>query len=175
MNFDLDSDTFQNSPMAEVYYAVRNELREDDGKKKSRSWHHRVALWVSWESHKIAAIDEGTQGDLLEMVGLPRTQKEFAQLIGVAPRTVRSYSLKHGGLVEMARTSGVQRVLGRYDLHALHALGMVASLPSPQAASDRRTFFTMRGFFTEKKDVTLLGTDLSKLSLEELEKLASNL
>ena len=160
MAFTVDSDAFQNSPLAEVYYVVRNELKEADAAKKKRAWHHRVALWVAWESHKIASIDEGTQGDLLQMVGLPKTQKEFAQVLGVSSRTLRNYAQDYSSYVETARATGVQRVLSRYDLHALHALGMMASLPSTQASSDRRTFFTMRGYLTDKTDITTGGEKL---------------
>lgn len=162
----INSDAFEDSPLATVYYNVLNELT---GKEKGRGriGQRRVALWVAWESHRVANITNedfananAHKVDLLTMVGLPKTQKAFAELIGVSPRTLRNYAKKHGHFVSLAQEMGVQRVLSRYDLPALHALGLSASTPDSRHSSDRRIFFTMRGHLVDKQDITSDGEKL---------------
>jgi len=164
-NSTINDPEFEDSPLATVYYNVLNELiRERTGKEeaggKGRLDERRVALWVAWESHRVAPIledDTARRIDVLTIVGLPKKQKEFATLLGVSARTIRNYAAKYGRFVSTAQEMGVQRVLSRYDLLALHALGLSAASPSYQHASDRRTFFTMRGFLVDKQDITSGG------------------
>lgn len=139
--FNIKSGEFENSPLAEIYYNCRSE-----------GYSHRVSLWAAWESHKSAAVEGG--GDLLKLVNLPRTQKDFADLIGVSSRTIRKYKTEHAALLETCRTTAFNRLLGRYRLPALHALGQSAATPDPKHASDRRIFFTMTGDLVDRQDIT---------------------
>lgn len=174
MNFDtvIDAEVFENSPLATVYYNVLNELKE--GKSgRGNMGQRRVALWVAWESHRIApVVDEddpdAQKVDLLTIVGLPKTQTEFAAWLGVSTRTIRNYANngRYAELISTARETGVQRVLGRYDILALHALGSSAATPQPNHSSDRRIFFTMRGLLTHKQDVNL-ATGSNGMTVEE--------
>ncbi len=172
----LASDEFENSPLATVYYNVLNELvtaRLGEGSTSKGSIHERrVALWVAWESHRIAPIleaDNAQKIDMLTMVGLPKKQKDFAALLGVSDRTIRYYAEKYGRFVSTAQEMGVQRVLSRYDLPVLHALGLSAATPDGRNASDRRTFFTMRGFLVDKADITSGGGRLGDPEAEIIE------
>lgn len=163
---------FENSPLAVVYYNVLSELiRERTGEEEARGNgrinERRVALWVAWESHRVAPIleeDNAQRIDMLTIVGLPKKQKDFAALLGVSSRTIRNYAEKYGRFVSTAQEMGVQRVLGRYDLLALHALGLSAANPAYQHSSDRRTFFTMRGFLVEKQDITSGGKEIQPIT-----------
>lgn len=149
--FDLNGDVFQDSPLAATYYHVLNEMKERDGRKKAA--HHRIALWVAWESHRVAATFEGEKFDLLAAVGLPKTQVAFAELVGVNPRTLRGYYAKYGHFVTTAQETAVSRVLAGYDIGVLHATGSSASVPDPRHASDRRLFAQLRGWLVEKQEV----------------------
>jgi len=162
---DFDSkikDTeFEDSPLAMVYYNVLNELvterlGESEKERAGKVEERRVALWVAWESHRIAPIleegDNAQKIDMLTVVGLPKKQKDFAALLGVSARTIRNYAAKYGRFVSTAQEMGVQRVLSRYDLPALHALGTSAANANHQHSSDRRIFFTMRGMLVDKSE-----------------------
>ena len=142
--FDLDSSLFNDYPLADVYYAVRNELKERDPAKKSRAAHHRIALWSAWEAHKTAKDNSGL--DLLKMVGLPSKQKEFAELLGVSARTIRKYQDEYAEFARTGQEMTFARLLGRYRLGAVEALGQVVTdLGHSQFAQSQRTFFTMTG------------------------------
>lgn len=167
MEFDTKSDDFQNSPLALVYYAVANELRERDPVKKKRPFHHRVALWAAWESHRVAPGTEATAGEFFSMLGLPRTQRGMADLLGVSPRTLRQYSMDYSEFVATAREMGVQRVLAQYDLAALHALGQVASLPEPSAVPGMRLFLHMRGLLPAEKADANVAVNSGGMTVEE--------
>ena len=160
-DFDINSPIFDNSPLATIYHNVKNELKLKMTTKRPPKWHHNVALWVAWESHKVApgALNVGS-GDLLKAVGLPAKQKDLAKLLGVDSRTIRNYAAKYGHFVETARADGVQRILSRYDLPALHALGVVATSPSGGIAAERKLFFQMRGMLpAEKIDANIANND----------------
>jgi len=158
--FDIESPTFQDSPLATAYYNIRAELRERDG--RSNASHHRIALWAAWEAHKTAQTDDGT--DLLSIVGLPKTQKEMAKIIGVSDRRLRTYAKQYSEYAIMAQDTAVNRLLMRYRLPALHALGRSAAGDSPQAPTDRRTFFTITGDLVQKQDVTSGGEKINPIT-----------
>lgn len=147
----VKSDVFEASPLAEAYWNVRHELKERDPKGKHRKWHDNVALWAAWESHK-GHVDTKTGKGLLERLGLPKTQKGLAQLIGINVRTLRGYDHKYGEFSSMARTVSLDKILARYDASALHALGVMASTPDYRTAPDRKTFLAVRGMLTPKGD-----------------------
>lgn len=164
--FSTRSDDFQNSPLALVYDAVANELRERDPAKKKRPFHHRVALWAAWESHKVAPGTEVVAGEYLAKLGLPKTQKEMAALLGVSPRALRQYAQDYGEFINTAKAMGVQRILAQYDLGVLHAMGQVATLPIPQATSERRLFWQMREMLpADKNDVTSDGKEIKGIQI----------
>lgn len=140
--FGLDTAVFEDSPLAAVYYNVKNELKERDPAKKSRAAHHRVALWAAWEAHKTAKDSKGVS--LLALVGLPSKQKEFAEFLGVSDRTVRKYRNEYGEFTETAQTMTFDRLLADYRLDAVRELGeVVTDKGHPQFAQSQRTFFTM--------------------------------
>lgn len=158
--FDIDSPTFQDSPLATAYYGIRAELQERDGRSKPS--HHRIALWAAWEAHKTDQTDDGT--DLLSLVGLPKTQKEMASLIGVSDRRLRTYAKQYAEYASMAQDTAVHRLLMRYRLPALHALGRSAAGDTPQSPTDRRTFFTITGDLVQKQDVTSGGEKINPIT-----------
>lgn len=155
--FDIESPTFQDSPLATAYYNIRAELKERDGRGKAS--HHRIALWAAWEAHKTAQTEDGT--DLLSVVGLPKTQKEMAKVIGVSDRSLRKYAKQYAEYAIMAQDTAVNRLLMRYRLPALHALGRSAAGDTPQSPTDRRTFFTITGDLVTKSqmDANVKETD----------------
>lgn len=153
MLFDLDNEAFDGSPLAEVYYNVLNELVERDGGRRKKE-HHRIALWAAWESHRVSAVFDGSRFDLLTAVGLPKTQRAFAELVGVNPRTLRGYYAKYGEFVTTAQEMGVGRVLAGYDVAVLHATGASASIVDSRHSSDRRLFAQLRGWLVEKHEVS---------------------
>lgn len=169
--FDASSEPFDNSPISTVYYNLRNEVNPRTKKK----YDHRIALWAAWESHKTVAVEgDNNPYDLLSAVGLPKTQKAFAELIGVSDRTIRKYRVNHSNLVEMAKHMGVGRILGRYDVNVLHALGQSASTPNFKHHADRKTFLTVQGYLVtqNKQDITTGGDKLT--SIDDAKKLVSS-
>jgi len=156
--FSTDSAAFNDSPLADVYYAVRNELRERDPAKKSRAAHHRIALWSAWEAHKTAKDNSGL--DLLKMVGLPGKQKEFAELLGVSARTIRKYQDEYAEFARTGQEMTFARLLGRYRLGAVEALGQVVTdKEHSQFAQSQRTFFTLTGDLVDKSETKNTETD----------------
>ncbi len=157
--FNIDSSLFNDSPLADVYYAVRNELEERDPKKEKRKWHHNIALWAAWEAHKTAKDNSGL--NLLKMVGLPDKQKEFAELLGVSARTIRKYQDEYAEFARTGQEMTFTRLLGRYRMGAVEALGQVATdKEHSQFAQSQRTFFTLTGDLVDKQDITSGGDKL---------------
>ena len=154
--FDANSEAFNDSPLAAVYYNVRNELEERDPKKKKRKWHHNIAVWAAWAAHKTAKGSDGVS--LLRLVGLPETQKGLAEFLGVSDRTIRTYAADYGEFIGTAQTMTFNRLLADYRLDAVQALGQVATDKlHPQFAQSQRTFFTMTGDLVDKQDITTGG------------------
>lgn len=147
--FDPKSDVFNNSPLATVYYNVRHELKEAEPNKRSKPSHHRIALWAAWEAHRTAKTETGQS--LLKLVGLPDKQHEFADLLGVSARTIRKYQKAHAEFARTGQEMTFNRLLGRYRLGAVQALGeVVTDKEHSQFAQSQRTFFTMTGDLVDK-------------------------
>ena len=160
--FGLDTAVFEDSPLATVYYNVKNELKERNGGRAAAA-HHRIALWAAWEAHKTAKDSNGVS--LLALVGLPVKQKEFAEFLGVTARTVRSYAEEYGEFAETAQTMTFNRLLADYRLDAVRELGEVATDKShPQFAQSQRTFFTLTKDFVDRQDITTGG---DKIEMEK--------
>lgn len=139
--FDANSEAFNDSPLAAVYYNVRNELK-DRNSGRSTAAHHRIAVWAAWAAHKTAKGSDGVS--LLRLVGLPETQKGLAEFLGVSDRTIRTYAADYGEFIGTAQTMTFNRLLADYRLDAVQALGQVATDKGhPQFAQSQRTFFTM--------------------------------
>lgn len=161
--FSIKKPIFEDSPLADVYYAVRNELKERDPVKKSRAAHHRIALWAAWEAHRTAK--DGSGLDLLGMVGLPSKQKEFAELLGVSARTIRKYQNEYAEFARTGQEMTFSRLLGRYRLGAVEALGQVVTdLTHSQFAQSQRTFFTLTGDLVDKQDITSGGDKIQPIT-----------
>lgn len=160
--FGLDTAVFEDSPLSTVYYNVKNELKERNNGRAS-STHHRIALWAAWEAHKTAKDSKGVS--LLALVGLPEKQKEFAEFLGVSPRTIRNYSEEYGEFIETAQTMTFNRLLADYRLDAVRELGEVATdKMHPQFAQSQRTFFTLTKDFVDRQDITTGG---EKIEMEK--------
>lgn len=141
VDFGVDTAVFNDSPLAAVYYNVKNELKERSG-GRSTAAHHRIALWAAWAAHKTAK--DGSGVNLLRLVGLPTTQKGLAELLGVSDRTVRNYGEEYGEFIGTAQTMTFNRLLADYRLDAVRSLGeVVTDKTHPQFAQSQRTFFTM--------------------------------
>ena len=139
--FDANSEAFNDSPLAAVYYNVKNELK-DRNNGRSTAAHHRIAVWAAWAAHKTAKGSDGVS--LLRLVGLPETQKGLAEFLGVSDRTIRTYAADYGEFIGTAQTMTFNRLLADYRLDAVQALGQVATDKGhPQFAQSQRTFFTM--------------------------------
>lgn len=154
--FSIKSEAFEDSPLAEVYYNLINEI-DDKGKKM---YSPNVALWAAWEAHRSAAT-VGRTKDWLKALGLPKTRKEFATLIGVSDRTIRKYARDNPELSRMAQNMSANRVLAEYRLPVLHALGKSASSADYKHAPDRRTFLTMTGDLVDRQDITTGGESVA--------------
>lgn len=155
VGFDVDTAVFNDSPLSAVYYNVKNELKQRNNGRAAAS-HHRIALWAAWEAHKTAKDSHGVS--LLRLVGLPETQKAFAEFLGVSDRTVRNYREEYGEFVGTAQTMTFNRLLADYRLDAAQALGQVATDKAhPQFAQSQRTFFTLTGDLVDKQDITSGG------------------
>lgn len=131
----LEDDAFINSPLAIVYYNLRNE-----------GYAHQVALWAAWVTHP--------DKKLRRSLGLPETQRAFAEWIGVSDRTIRKYAHKHEHLVEHAQRWMVNSILADYVPDALKAMGTSASIPNNYGTGDRRLLFEMMGVYKQKVDLT---------------------
>ena len=169
----ITSEVFETSPLAAVYYSVLNELVArrlgENSSSQGNITERRVALWAAWEAHKTAKDNSGL--NLLKMVGLPGKQKDFAKLLGVSARTIRKYQKEHAEFASTGREMTFNRLLGRYRLGAVQALGQVVTdKEHSQFAQSQRTFFTMTGDLVDKADLNL-KIDVSELSDEELEQL----
>lgn len=139
--FDANSEAFNDSPLAAVYYNVRNELK-DRNNGRSAAAHHRIAVWAAWAAHKTTKDSDGVS--LLRLVGLPETQKGLAEFLGISDRTIRKYQTDYAEFVGTAQTMTFNRLLADYRLDAVQALGQVATdTGHPQFAQSQRTFFTM--------------------------------
>ena len=132
--------------------------------ERSRTSHHRIALWAAWEAHKTAKDSHGVS--LLRLVGLPETQKAFAEFLGVSDRTVRNYRDEYGEFVGTAQTMTFNRLLADYRLDAAQALGQVATDKAhPQFAQSQRTFFTLTGDLVDKQDITSGGEKVQQITV----------
>lgn len=134
---DTESDYFTQSPLGYLYWAMRAE-----------KYNHKVALWAAWAAHK-------ADKKLLAAVGLPDTQKELAETLGVTARTIRNYRVKHGEALEAARSIMVDNLLSQYLPDAIEAMGKNATDPTKNGTSDRRLLFEMAGVFTPKQKTDL--------------------
>lgn len=137
----VKSDAFEMSSMSYAFHAVLYELRQRDPKNIHRKWHDNVALWAAWEGHK----GYGKGKELLEKLGLPKTQKGLAELMGINVRTLRGYARKHREIASIARAEGVDKILAEYEVEVLHTLGLMASFGSPKTAADRRLYMEVMG------------------------------
>ncbi len=172
-DFDVDTAVFNDSPLSTVYYNVRNELKERDPAGKSRAAHHRIALWAAWEAHKTAKDGRGVS--LLRLVGLPETQKAFAEFLGVSDRTVRNYRDEYGEFIGTAQTMTFNRLLADYRLDAARELGEVATDKThPQFAQSQRTFFTLTGDLVDKQDITSGGKEIQPITVIREDRNAGN-
>lgn len=156
--FGTDTAVFEDSPLAAVYYNVKNELKERNGGRNTAA-HHRIALWAAWAAHRTAKDGNGVS--LLALVGLPGKQKEFAEFLGVSARTVRNYADEYSEFISTAQTMTFNRLLADYRLDAVRALGQVATdKEHSQFAQSQRTFFTLTGDLVDKQDITSGGEKL---------------
>jgi hypothetical protein len=163
VSFDVDTAVFNDSPLSAVYYNVKNELKQRNNGRAAAS-HHRIALWAAWEAHKTAKDSHGVS--LLRLVGLPETQKAFAEFLGVSDRTVRNYRDEYGEFVGTAQTMTFNRLLADYRLDAAQALGQVATDKAhPQFAQSQRTFFTLTGDLVDKQDITSGGEKVQQITV----------
>ncbi len=163
VSFDVDTAVFHDSPLSTVYYNVKNELKERNNGRAAAA-HHRIALWAAWEAHKTAKDSHGVS--LLRLVGLPETQKAFAEFLGVSDRTVRNYRDEYGEFVGTAQTMTFNRLLADYRLDAAQALGQVATDKAhPQFAQSQRTFFTLTGDLVDKQDITSGGEKVQQITV----------
>jgi hypothetical protein len=128
ITFDHESDLFLASP----FYAVYDGLMRE-------GYSHNIALWGAW-----SAIPSRHER---ERVGLPVTQREFAEeVLGVRPRTVRGYRTRHPQIESLTRRYILDSVLGKYRRPALEAMGQSASqIDGRHSRGDRDMLFRMTG------------------------------
>jgi hypothetical protein len=92
---------------------------------------------------------------------LPDKQKEFAELLGVSARTIRKYQEEHAEFAATGQQMTFTRILGRYRLGAVEALGQVVTdKEHGQFAQSQRTYFTLTGDLVDKQDITTGGDKL---------------
>lgn len=130
-----------------VYWQMRAALKERDG--RSSVTHHRAAVLAIHE-----AFESKPERDRL---GLPATQEDLADLLGVSARSLRRYREKYGDLFATTRNTVREQFIGHYYGRVFEALGESAATSDYQHSSDRRLFFQLSGDLTSRVDVTSQG------------------
>lgn len=141
-----------------IYWSIRNELLEQDGKK--RAHHHRVAM--------MCIHDAFPSKPERARLGLPSTVLELAALLGVSDRVMRRYRHKYPAVFSATTQTMRDTFLDVYYGRSLEAMGETAATVGREGNADRALLFKMRGDLTDNINLTV---DVSNLSDEELEQL----
>lgn len=101
-----------------------------------------------------------------EVLGLPKTQTEFAEWLGRGESWFRQQRYLHGWIDEFIAANGYvgKRILQAYEDEIFEALGQVASDPIPQASADRKTALEILGHIQKGK--AKIATDGKNMAVE---------